>query len=117
MNAPQTFDAIHHVDLVQRRPTVLEILRRTIAGTKYTELEIKGDSRMWELTRIRFAIYKGAMEHGYSSVQVGRALGGRDHTTILSGIHRIEEKKLMQDEDFRFFYNRARLQTQMELPL
>lgn len=51
-----------------------------IRGVQVSDL--RGNSRLPHLVRIRVAISKNARDHGYSYETIGRALN-RDHTTII----------------------------------
>lgn len=53
--------------------------------------ELTGPGRLGYVCRARFALMRVASKKGYSTPQIGRALGGRDHTTILHGLKRAAE--------------------------
>jgi chromosomal replication initiation ATPase DnaA len=62
---------------------------------------ILGPTRAERVCRARFAIAWVAREaFGISSVVIGRALGDRDHATILNAQRRAEEWRA-EDEDYR----------------
>ena len=52
--------------------------------------EITGGSRYARLVRARWAVMLALREAGWSSARIGRALGGRHHTTVLHGLKRAE---------------------------
>ena len=51
--------------------------------------DLIGDNRFVEMTRPRMALYKVYRDRGMSLTQIGRYLK-RDHSTVLSGLRRIE---------------------------
>lgn len=53
------------------------------------ERDLIGDNRFVEMTRPRMALYKVYRDRGMSLTQIGRYLK-RDHSTVLSGLRRIE---------------------------
>lgn len=63
------------------------------------EQDIKGRSRLSHYTHIRFAITWVALRQGWSTTQVGIALGGRDHSTIIHARDRAEYT-LAREDDF-----------------
>ena len=76
-----------------------------ITGLKYAE--IIGQGRARELSYARFAvIYAARLAYGYSLPRIGRALGNRDHTTILSGEKRARE---LREQDLEFLELSERL--------
>lgn len=82
--------------LFAERETVLRKAAR-LTGRKIAEL--RGPSRIPELCRIRWAAMEVMREQGLSLPQIGRAIGGRDHTTVIHGLSRAEEL-LAVDEQF-----------------
>lgn len=88
------------------RPSIAEI-KRTVAdvfGVPISEISSKRRAR--KLCRPRFAVCLIARDAGYSGPQIGRALGGRDHTTIISAIRRAEYWR-EQDLKYRFYIENA----------
>lgn len=68
--------------------------------------ELTGDGKDAPTARVRQAVYWAAREAtGRSLPVIGRAMGGRDHTTILSGIRRAEKRR-MEDPHFRILTER-----------
>ena len=53
-----------------------------------------------ETGKARFAVMYAARALGYTSTDIGRRLGGRDHTTILSGAKRAQQ--FLDANDLRF---------------
>jgi chromosomal replication initiator protein len=51
-----------------------------------TLAELRGPSCVRKLSRARQAAYAALKAEGYSTTQIGRWLGGRDHSTVVSGI-------------------------------
>lgn len=60
---------------------------------------ISGQARDKETCLARFAVIRVAKDEGKSLAQIGRALGGRDHTTIMAGFRRALELE-RSDPDF-----------------
>jgi len=75
------------------------LVKRAAAMVGSTPAELTGPARLKRLCRARYAVMAAASRKGLSSVQIGRALGNRDHTTILAGLARAGE--LSADRDFR----------------
>jgi chromosomal replication initiation ATPase DnaA len=60
-----------------------------------------GAIRSGPMVRARFAVMWVARElFGFSTPVIGRALGNRDHSTVLNGLKRAEELRI-EDSDFR----------------
>lgn len=57
-----------------------------------------GKSQKWKYTKCRFEVYAKLNAHGWSLGQIGRLCGGRDHSTILSGINRFLKQNLTEKE-------------------
>jgi chromosomal replication initiation ATPase DnaA len=70
------------------RPKVWQIVERTAKLTGTPVRAIVGECRAREYTRPRFAAALVAHRSGYSSPMIGRCLGRRHHSTILSAIKR-----------------------------
>ena len=45
-------------------------------------------NRKWQFAWTRFAVMQVAREHGKSTSQIGRVLGGLDHSTVITGSRR-----------------------------
>lgn len=52
--------------------------------------DLRGPRRMQPLCRARFAACAALRERGASYTQIGRWLGGRDHSTIMHAIDRAD---------------------------
>lgn len=78
---------------------VAPLVRRAASLTGYTPEQICGPSRWRDLCRTRFAVMYAAHRAGKSAPQIGRVLGNRDHSTILSGLKRAVALA-QQDRDF-----------------
>lgn len=64
---------------------------------------IRGRGRSESLCKVRFAVmWVSRIAFGYSTPKIARALGNRDHTTILTGIRRAESLRAT-DTAFRAF--------------
>lgn len=69
-----------------------DILNEISDKHDFTIEELKGKSRRREIMFARFeAYYRLSVELGLNMARVGRAMGGRDHTTIIHGISRYKE--------------------------
>lgn len=70
------------------RPMLADILREVAAGAGVTILEIQAAGRQRRITRARHEYFwRAATETLHSLPAIGRHCGGRDHTTVLHGIH------------------------------
>lgn len=75
-------------------------MRRAADLTGLSRGEIIGDCRRKAIVRARYAVcHVARRELGKSSAAIGRALGGRDHSTILNAFRRAEEL-ISDDQDF-----------------
>lgn len=72
-------------------PAISTLVKRAsdLTGVRTTELTGMGRDR--RLCRYRFAVMKAARARGYSTPRIGKALGNRDHTTIMHGLDRAEQ--------------------------
>lgn len=52
--------------------------------------DLVGNTRFGFLIPARFALYKALRMRAWSTSMIGRAIGGRDHSTILHGLKRAE---------------------------
>lgn len=66
------------------RVTTLDIIRSASAVTTYPRAEIVGPRKSHVLVDIRAAIAICARRRGKSMPEIGRALGGRDHSTVFN---------------------------------
>lgn len=88
------------------RPSISLILAVVSAETGVSILEIKSIRRVLHVARARqIAYYIAKIMTPFSFPEIGRRLGGRDHTSVLSGCRKIAS--LMQtDSDFAKIVNR-----------
>ena len=56
--------------------------------------EVVARDQRWKYSECRFEIYANLNARGWSLPQIGRLCGGRDHTTVLSGIRRFIKKNM-----------------------
>lgn len=82
-----------------KRPMVHEMVRSASRMTMLNEREITGEGRQRVLVRVRWAIMLIAREYGFSFPHIGRALGGRDHSTVWSGV---DQAKYLVERDAGF---------------
>lgn len=61
--------------------------------------DITGPSRFGFLLPVRFALYKALSLRGWSKTDIGRFVGGRDHSTVCHGVKRAEYL-MERDPDF-----------------
>ena len=103
-DAPADADAIQAaVDIVGKREEV-SLASIAIHTAKYYRLklsELRSSSRKQNLVRARsLAMYLGRQLTAKSMHQIGDYFGGRDHTTVLHAIRKIESQ-LDSDADLR----------------
>lgn len=68
------------------RPRIADIITIVSRLTGVPESEIVGQGRFMHLCTIRGAVYEVAVIHNYSYKSIGRAVGGRDHASVINGI-------------------------------
>jgi chromosomal replication initiator protein len=71
-------------------PTLADIIAATADASHYSAEQIIGDRRFSDLAHWRACGMYLALKTGKSTTQVGRAFGGRDHTTVIYARRRIE---------------------------
>ena len=71
-------------------PSVSDIIRAAADASHYSPEQITGDRRFSDLAHWRACAMYLALKTGKSTTQVGRAFGGRDHTTVIYARRRIE---------------------------
>lgn len=72
-----------------RPPSFSSIVRAVCQKYEITKAQLTGQCRQLEVCRARHeAFFRLYTERGMSLLQVGRMLGGFDHTTVLNGIRR-----------------------------
>lgn len=50
---------------------------------------LKGGSRKQEIKKVRFMIMSILRDQGYTYKRIGLALGGRDHSSVINGLSRV----------------------------
>lgn len=90
------------------RSPVKDIVIHAVAGTKYTAQDILGHRRMRAMTDLRhYAILCAwAFRPDQSLPQLGKLLGGRDHTTIIHAKNRFDFDR--REEAARFIKQHGR---------
>lgn len=81
------------------RTQIVALVDRAAELTCIPRGDIAGPSKCVDTCLARFAVILVARETGKSLSQIGRVLGGRDHTTILSAQRRAREIE-RHDPDF-----------------
>lgn len=77
----------------QRIPRIAEIKAEVAKAFKVTVLDLDSDRRAREVAvprHIAFWIARNRTRH--SLPNIGRAFGGRDHTTVIQGMRSLEQK-------------------------
>lgn len=82
MPLEQISDDVGH-DLNQIMAVVARLCGITVS-------DLTGADRSASYVRARLTAYAVARDCGYSLPEIGRAMGGRDHTTVLSGSRRFD---------------------------
>lgn len=60
--------------------------------------DLTGDSRQFPLVRYRHVAMAAARSFGHSFPVIGRAFGGRDHTTVIHGVRKVEANERMRHQ-------------------
>jgi chromosomal replication initiator protein len=82
--------------LAARKPTLQEIISVAARYTRVPKKQLKSGSRRQSVVRTRaMVVYLGRELAGASYHEIGRALGGRDHTTIMHNYRKIDEERLL----------------------
>ena len=77
---------------------MVEICREVAKKHGMPVAYIIGDARTRDVVVARHeAIWRCAMETGYTMARIGRHFGGKDHTTIMNAIRRHEERRLAEE--------------------
>jgi chromosomal replication initiator protein len=103
LDMPLAMEALTDASFTQRRAatTATDILRAVCAEFDIAEKDLLGRQRKREIVRPRHvAMYLLREQTESSLVEIGRTMGGRDHTTVLHGVERIE-KDLETDTQLR----------------
>lgn len=89
------------IPLPEQCGTISKLISTVCSAFFLSEQEIKGPRREQRLCRARFAVMWVARQgFGLSLPVIGRALGNRDHTTVISGLASAERLR-DRDEEFR----------------
>jgi chromosomal replication initiator protein len=94
ISLPLAIEALNDSSVGLRKSTAtsLDVLEAVLAEFRVTQQDLAGRSRKREISTPRqVAMYLLREETSASLADIGRQLGGRDHTTILHGIERIEQ--------------------------
>lgn len=92
--AARDADPLHAVRAMIPRTEFQRIERRASLVFGIRLLHIKGQSRKRDVVLARQFIYYWACRRtSLSTPQIGRLLGGRDHTSCLAGCHAYREKR------------------------
>jgi chromosomal replication initiation ATPase DnaA len=76
-----------------RVPAIAEIIAEVAKETGLTVAMLVGDRRSRPIVAARhLAYWRAARETGASLAAIGRAFGDRDHTTIIHGIRKHEQR-------------------------
>lgn len=76
-----------------------ETINAACAVFGFTRAELISDHRGAGVVRARWAVMLAMHRRGYSTPRIGRALGNRDHTTVMHGLQR---GKLIEARDPEF---------------
>lgn len=85
--------------IVFGRVYIMALVDRAAELTRIPQSEICGPAKDLECCYARYAVIRVARDAGRSWTQIGRALGRRDHSTIISGYRRAQEIE-RDDDDF-----------------
>lgn len=78
--------------LLTPRKTVMSVVRRVSNESGVSVADIIGPRRFGGMVRARQLVMHRAKQEGFSLTQIGRALGGRDHTTVMHGQQRVQAR-------------------------
>ena len=73
-------------DAFRKGPAIQSIIRRYSEAHQIPLRQLVGQDRRRAVSDVRQAAMWEASRAGYSVSEIGRALGGRDHSTIAHGI-------------------------------
>lgn len=82
----------HHGPYPQQ-PIVDRVIERICKASGVTRGQLLGSTRKAEVCEARFAAMVAMRNSHLSMPAIGKALGGRDHTTILHGLKRAQEMR------------------------
>lgn len=86
---------------------VERLMSRASVLTGTNRAELLSDVRSHNVSWVRCAVMAVARERGLKFTRVGELMGGRDHSTIISGVRRATFFEA-QDPDFRALINELR---------
>lgn len=89
----RTADALRKRQDGAYRQRLLNLLAEHAYAAGYTVADYESSSRKQPLAARRQDFMRTARKAGYSLTEIGRVLGGRDHTTILHGIRSSEKRE------------------------
>lgn len=89
------------------RVPMLDILSGVAAASGETLDDLRGPCRARALSRARQVAYFLGHEQGYPLPRIGRAVGGRDHTTVLHGL-RLVARLAREDPEIAGLIEEAR---------
>ena len=69
----------------------------------------------WEVSDSRFILYAVMAEEGYEYREIGRAIGGRDRTSVLHGITQLKKRRELLQAEKRL--TRALLEIEKVYPI
>lgn len=72
--------------------SIRQIVQRVASEYAVPVVELVGPSRKRRIVIARQEAMRRALAEGFTSEQVGRALGGRDHSTVLHGAERARDR-------------------------
>jgi chromosomal replication initiator protein len=93
LTLPLAIEALTDSSIGMRRSTTtsIEVIDAVATYYKVSQQDLTGRSRKREISTPRqVAMYLLREETDSSLVDIGRALGGRDHTTVIHGIEKVE---------------------------
>lgn len=90
-----------------RRARITDIITLACRMSRISALMITGANRNRSVLLVRYAISAVARENGHSYPQIGKMLGGRDHSTIINGVKQ-SAIYIEHDPEFASFVDRLR---------
>lgn len=78
-----------------QRPRLRDIILAACTVTEQPRHKIVSPARDTAVVRARWLIFSVARKHGFSYPEIGRSVG-RDHTTVLHGMHMLKEAMLLR---------------------
>lgn len=104
----RSFMAEAHSLLCQGNPSLSAIIKAVSDVTKISVSEISADRRFNQIVNARHVYFYLARNLTTQSLPaIGRKVGGRDHTTVINGINRVERALTEGREPFVSFVARS----------